>query len=62
MIHLFISHKQLIEDNRMIMLILGTVLYRKIKVSTLLTEQRANLGPKADLADLLSMRQHTRDR
>jgi hypothetical protein len=34
----------------------------KIKVSTLLTEQRANLGPKADLADLLSMRQHTRDR
>ena len=29
----------------------------KIKVSTMLTERRASLGPKADLADLLAMRQ-----
>lgn len=29
----------------------------KIKVSTMLTERRAHLGPKADLADLLAMRQ-----
>jgi hypothetical protein len=32
----------------------------KIKVSTMLTERRASLGPKADLADLLAMRQNKR--